>query len=273
MVFLLLLLLLLLWLLLLLLFFVIVVLQELYTTAMFEKNYLTLFISFNMLYFEYMIVYSYGRCSIRKMMIGRGVLEWLVTYLRDCCDSIEVSTSSSSYGVEYAAALFMNLCLHRSGRERCAGQARQVLQVLLDLLRASWGCSGAHGAETDEEGAQRLPYVNGALYSLLGHSAFVAEAKQMGLAEALAQEREKSVTTFIFTHTYLTHNYCCILYPSAMDDETRRQLEHILQQLSLDENGGGGGGEGDANSGTISDDEDESLARPILGIVHSCPNK
>ena len=78
-----------------------------------------------------------------------------------CC-KFEISNVTSftdpeqiSYGLEYSTALFMNLCLHRSGKEKCLPMARPVLQALERLL--------------DANAVQILPYLYGALFSLVGH--------------------------------------------------------------------------------------------------------
>ena len=41
---------------------------------------------------------------------------------------------ASCYGLEYSTALFMNLCLHRSGKEKCLPMAKLVLQIFTHLL-------------------------------------------------------------------------------------------------------------------------------------------
>ncbi len=81
------------------------------------------------------------------MMIDRGVLEWLVTYLRDTQQQQQQQQHQqpfypSSYGLEYATALFMNLCLHRSGKDRCLPQAAAVLDLFCSLLLGAVGDGG-----------------------------------------------------------------------------------------------------------------------------------
>ena len=73
------------------------------------------------------------RSAVRKRMIDRGIIEWLISHLQERTDpnnggssssseedgsNISSSNSKSSYGLEYSTALFMNLCLHKSGKER-----------------------------------------------------------------------------------------------------------------------------------------------------------
>ena len=50
----------------------------------------------------------------------------------------------------------MNLCLHRSGKEKCLPMARPVLQALERLL--------------DTNADRILPYLYGALFSLVSHA-------------------------------------------------------------------------------------------------------
>ena len=74
---------------------------------------------------------EYGGCfsrfAIRKKMIERGLIAWLVT---DYLARSEVKV----YGLEYSTALLMNLCLHRSGKEQCVPIATTVLEILVKLL-------------------------------------------------------------------------------------------------------------------------------------------
>ena len=136
------------------------------------------------------------KLTIRKKMIQRGIVEWLIDYISysssgwcnrilqlkvqyfaemssskhqeplqtallfgsiSCNVSMEHCTESGqiSYGLEYSTALFMNLCLHRSGKEKCLPMAKPALQALERLL--------------DANAAQILPYLYGALFSLVGH--------------------------------------------------------------------------------------------------------
>ena len=60
-----------------------------------------------------------------------------------------------SYGLEYSIALLMNLCLHKSAKEKCLPMARPVLQALERLL--------------DAKVVRILPYLYGVLFSLVGH--------------------------------------------------------------------------------------------------------
>ena len=72
-------------------------------------------------------IYFCLRFAIRKKMIERGLIAWLVTdYL--------ARGELKMYGLEYSTALLMNLCLHRSGKEQCVPIATTVLEILVSLL-------------------------------------------------------------------------------------------------------------------------------------------
>ncbi len=75
-------------------------------------------------------------------MIDSGMVEWLVTHLKwltgssgttGSCSS-ETGSTTSTYGLEYSTALFMNLCLHKSGKQKCLPIAEEVLTIFADLL-------------------------------------------------------------------------------------------------------------------------------------------
>ena len=68
-------------------------------------------------------------------MIESGMLEWLIDHLKQflCQNANNIST----YGLEYSTALFMNLCLHRSGKLRCLPMAQKVLSTFLQLLSST----------------------------------------------------------------------------------------------------------------------------------------
>ena len=97
-----------------------------------------------------MIIY---RCFIRKKLIERGIVEWLVRYLEQLNpnwsemntnndrpnendDGYRSKSQASCYGLEYSTALFMNLCLHKSGKEKCLPMAKLVLQIFAHLLNS-----------------------------------------------------------------------------------------------------------------------------------------
>ena len=97
--------------------------------------------------------FFYYRCFIRKKLIERGIVEWLIRYLEQLnpnwsnqnynSDRITNDTGADNnqnqaswYGLEYSTALFMNLCLHKSGKEKCLPMAKLVLQIFTHLLNS-----------------------------------------------------------------------------------------------------------------------------------------
>ena len=68
-------------------------------------------------------------------MIQMGIVEWLIKYLNHFDRFSSGSPSTSDYyGLEYSTALFMNLCLHKSGKQKCLPMAKMVLEILAQLL-------------------------------------------------------------------------------------------------------------------------------------------
>ena len=77
-------------------------------------------------------------------------MEWLIGYLEQLNPNMSNQNAvekrsvgndgsykmkqASCYGLEYSTALFMNLCLHRSGKEKCLPMAKLVLQIFTHLL-------------------------------------------------------------------------------------------------------------------------------------------
>jgi hypothetical protein len=61
-------------------------------------------------------------------MIELGLVEWLIQHLSASADAMK------AYTLEYSTALLMNLCLHRSAKERCVPLAKTVLTLLSALL-------------------------------------------------------------------------------------------------------------------------------------------
>ena len=115
------------------------------------------------------------------------------------------------YGLEYSTALLMNLCLHRSGKEQCVPLANSVLNLLLELLVRDLKPIN--------------PYVNGTLYSLLGNRQINVAARSLGVEQRII-------------------NKC-----QNCEEETRRQLEYILDQLRGEDTG--------EDPGVVSEEEDE----------------
>ena len=62
------------------------------------------------------------------------MIEWLIDHLKQFLNK---KSNLSCYGLEYSTALFMNLCLHRSGKLRCLPMAQEVLSTFLDLLSST----------------------------------------------------------------------------------------------------------------------------------------
>ena len=55
------------------------------------------------------------------------MIAWLVSeYL--------IRADLNMYGLEYSTALLMNLCLHQSGKSQCVPLAKNVLDILINLL-------------------------------------------------------------------------------------------------------------------------------------------
>ena len=97
-------------------------------------------------------IYTF-RCYIRKKLIENGIVEWLIRYLEQLnpnwsttqppnndksytTDGNNKMSKASWYGLEYSTALFMNLCLHKSGKEKCLPMAKLVLQIFSHLLNS-----------------------------------------------------------------------------------------------------------------------------------------
>lgn len=123
---------------------------------------------------------------LQTLMIEHDVIEWLVTLLED-------EDSLSDYTLEYASAFLMNLCLRSPGKLRCSRFALRTLKVLITLL----------GSQNQEI----VPYVNGALYSLLSVPVINKEAHSLGLEEMLKVVSKEA------------------------SHEVQHQLEFVLKQL------------------------------------------
>lgn len=67
----------------------------------------------------------------------------------------------------------MNLSLHNETREKCRKISNKIVQLFPKLLNAKYQCS--------------LPYVNGALYSLLTDPTINEEAKKFNLEKILLE--------------------------------------------------------------------------------------
>jgi hypothetical protein len=76
-------------------------------------------------------------------MIELGLVEWLIQRLSANVNAMK------AYTLEYSTALLMNLCLHRSAKERCVPVAKTVLKLLITLLgtkitQVTWHASLNH---------------------------------------------------------------------------------------------------------------------------------
>ncbi|XP_069969722.1 lisH domain-containing protein ARMC9 isoform X2 [Penaeus vannamei] len=129
------------------------------------------------------------RGEVQSTLIRNGAVEWLVSTLGN-------TTNLSPYTMEYATALLMNLTLRSAGRSRCVPLARSLLPTLTHLLASV--------------PVHVVPYVTGALYSLLSHQSLRQEAFHLGLDTSLQ---------------HLAQNG---------SNEQRRQLEYIVEQIRRD---------------------------------------
>ena len=140
---------------------------------------------------------------VRRQLIESGMLEWLIDHLKQFVSPNE-NPHLSCYGLEYSTALFMNLCLHRSGKLRCLPMAQEVLNTFLQLLSSA-------------NKRQILPYVNGTLYSLLTNPKIAATARQL-------QFSEKLKLAIAATANDANHE------DFESDEEARQQISFVLQQ-------------------------------------------
>ena len=161
------------------------------------------------------------KCCIRKKMIQRGIVEWLIKYLNQVDPS---PASSTPYGLEYSTALFMNLCLHKAGKQKCFPMAKMVLEIMTHLLSSQ--IKQVRFIDKTSELTSRkqiaypiptfspqiLPYVNGTLYSLLSCASILSLAKDIGLQEKLVEVSGR--------------------LDDQDDTETKRQIGFLIGQLS-----------------------------------------
>ncbi|CAN8016369.1 unnamed protein product, partial [Ixodes persulcatus] len=110
------------------------------------------------------------RRAQKEVMISQGIMEWIVWTLNN-------DRMISQYGLEYAVALFMNLCLQASGVERCFKMYGSLLEMVKRLL-----C---------HDNKEILPYLNGALYSLLANVDIRKAALALGLESSLEKAKEQ----------------------------------------------------------------------------------
>ncbi|XP_071528127.1 lisH domain-containing protein ARMC9-like isoform X2 [Panulirus ornatus] len=129
------------------------------------------------------------RGVVQAALIEGGAVEWLVDTLSD-------AHSLTPYTQEYAAALLMNLTLRSAGRARCHPLGPSLLPALTHLLTSV--------------PSHVVPYVTGALYSLLSHPSLRQDAFDIGLDSTLERLAQGGST------------------------EQLRQLEYIVEQIRRD---------------------------------------
>ncbi|XP_068222245.1 lisH domain-containing protein ARMC9-like [Palaemon carinicauda] len=129
------------------------------------------------------------RDEVQGVLIRDGCVEWLV-------ETLSKARTLPPYTQEYAAALLMNLTLRSAGRARCVPLAPTLLPSLTQLLATV--------------PAHVIPYVTGALYSLLSHPTLRQEAFDLGLDSTLRRLSQGG------------------------SQEQRRQLEYIIGEIQRD---------------------------------------
>lgn len=146
------------------------------------------------------------RPKCQTKMIEMDMIKYIVYLL-----SNELNTMSETT-LEYTTALLMNLSLRKIGKDKCEDPNLELLHVLNELL--------------EHENDQIRTYVNGTLYSIFRRKSLRAQAKSLGMDEALS---------------YLAENM------QQNEEHLKRQIHYILEQLSL----------GDGDPEDSSDDEGE----------------
>ncbi|XP_063853349.1 lisH domain-containing protein ARMC9-like isoform X2 [Scylla paramamosain] len=129
------------------------------------------------------------RPEVQEWLVAGGAVEWLAC-------TLQAGHTLPTYTQEYAAALLMNLTLRSAGRERCLPLSPTLLPALTRLLPAL--------------PAHVVPYITGALFSLLSHPDLRQHALDTHLDDALEHLAKVS------------------------DTDQRKQLEYIVDQLRRD---------------------------------------
>jgi len=135
----------------------------------------------------------------------------------------EAQENLSEYSLEYTTALLMNLSLRVAGKNKCEELPKNiVLQVLSELI--------------EHENMVVRTHVNGTLYSILTRKSLKQQARELGMQEMLQYLMENS------------------------DEQLKKQIQYILNQLnSVDEGGqlnAAGRGNDVAAGGDDDNDED-----------------
>ncbi|KAK4883633.1 hypothetical protein RN001_006952 [Aquatica leii] len=181
---------------------------------------------------EDMLIASVQKLSLkyrqREFMINAELTEYMVKFLSDKYLKV------SRYCLEYATALFMNLCLHQTARERLRAYAKNVIELLAKLLNTKYEFC--------------MPYVNGAIYSLLSDKCLNEEARRQKFFELIQYhitqtdgELRNELEHIIKVHLENTENLICtcdsttepefevdILEPELNDGENVIEKEDIL---------------------------------------------
>ena len=158
----------------------------------------------------------------QTVMIENDLIAWIASILNKHSESETKSKEDgigllSEYTIEYATALLMNLSVRTLGKIKCEDKSVGILTVMNDLLE-----SDNHQVRT---------YVNGTLYSILTRPSLKDQALEMGMDEMLRR---------LMTHS---------------DDEFKRQIEYILNQLKAENTR-----EEEASDADEDDDEEEEDA-------------
>lgn len=122
-------------------------------------------------------------------MVEAGMIEWLI-------NAISQHENLTEYGLEYAAALLMNLCLSCFGKMKCEHLKEKLLLLLTSLLELNK--------------AEIIPYVNGTLYSILSVPSIKEYARAQGFERTLRSVMKKSMP------------------------EAQKQLECVLKLFSME---------------------------------------
>lgn len=130
------------------------------------------------------------RRHAQSAMIEIDMIDWLGKVLKH-----EVSIMSS-YSLEYATALLMNLSLRTLGKDKIQNSHIDMLFVLNNLL--------------ENDNTQVRTYVNGTLYSVLTRQKLKNRAIQLGMDQKFVNLKESS------------------------DEHFKRQIQYILDQLNFD---------------------------------------
>ena len=160
------------------------------------------------------------RRRAQTMMIEEGLIRWICDTLRGHYSSGadgEKTRPLSEYTIEYATALLMNLSLRTLGKTKAEDPEVKILEVLNEFV--------------ESDNTQVRTYVNGTLYSVLTRPVLKEQAMAMGMDEMLRR---------LMGHS---------------QEQFRKQIEYILEQLSAPP-AASDGAEADGAASDEEDDED-----------------